>query len=279
MILEIQIICLKNGGGPNSVLEEQEVGFGLLANGVDQIMAGARQQLFLGATQIKLATGGGVASFSDPLYVNELFFEEIEAAVKVAADYDTYVATHVYNPVGIKRALKAGVKTIEHGHLMDQEAMELLVEKEAILSTQVWVFRMSEALYTDSLRKNKLKEALDGMDKMFELAIKYNAKIVYGTDLLFDYEGRKGQLKDLTLRKNWFNSADIMIQATGNGGDCVALCGKRNPYGKLGVIEDGAMADVLIYSKNPLEDVAIVEDHENNLKLIVKDGRVFKNTL
>ena len=70
-----------------------------------------------------------------------------------------------------------------------------------------------------------------------------------------------------------------MIQATGNNGEIVALSGKRNPYGKLGVIEEGAMADVLIYSKNPLEDVAIVADYENNLKVIVKDGKVYKNTL
>ena len=103
--------------------------------------------------------------------------------------------------------------------------------------------------------------------------------IVYSTDLLFDYEGRKQQLKDLTLRKPWFTSAEIMIQATGNTGDCVALCGKRNMYGKVGVVEEGAMADVLIYDKNPIEDVAIVEDHENHLKLIIKDGKVYKNAL
>ena len=117
------------------------------------------------------------------------------------------------------------------------------------------------------------------MDNMFKLAKKYKAKIVYGTDLLFDYEARKHQLHDLTLRKPWFTSAEIMIQATGNAGDCVALCGKRNMYGKVGVVEEGAMADVLIYDKNPIEDVAIVEDHENHLKLIIKDGKVYKNAL
>ena len=99
------------------------------------------------------------------------------------------------------------------------------------------------------------------------------------TDLLFDYEGRKDQLKDLTLRKPWFTSAEIMIQATGNAADCVALSGKRNIYGKLGVIEEGAMADVLIYDKNPIEDVEIVEKHQDHLKLIIKDGKVYKNEL
>ena len=110
-------------------------------------------------------------------------------------------------------------------------------------------------------------------------AKKYDLLIGYGTDLLFSYEGRKQQLKDLGLRKQWFTSAEVMIQATGNGGKIVGMSGKRNPYGKVGVIEKGAMADVLIYNKNPLEDVSIVEDYENNLKLIIKDGKIYKNTL
>ncbi len=83
----------------------------------------------------------------------------------------------------------------------------------------------------------------------------------------------------MSLRKKYFTSPEVMIQATGNGGKIVAMSGKRNPYGKLGVIEEGAMADVLIYSKNPLEDVAVVADHENNLRVVVKDGKVYKNSL
>ncbi|MFC1765403.1 amidohydrolase family protein [Planctomycetota bacterium] len=269
----------KEWGGPISTVERSEMNCGILATGVDQVTAAARHNLYLGADFIKIANGGGVSSFTDPLYVNEFFEEETRAAVRVAEDYGTYVATHVFNPVGIKRALNAGVKTIEHGHLIDEEAMELLVGKEAILSTQVYVMAMLKPIYTDAVRAGKLQQALDGMDNMFKLAKKYKAKIVYGTDLLFDYEGRKDQLKDLPLRKPWFTSAEIMIQATGNAGDCVALCGKRNIYGKLGVIEEGAMADVLIYDKNPIEDVAVVEDHKNTLKLIIKDGKVYKNTL
>ena len=269
----------KEWGGSISTVERPEMNCGILANGVDQMMAAARHNLYLGADFIKIANGGGVSSFTDPLYVNEFTAEETEAAVRVAEDYGTYVATHVFNPVGIKRALNAGVKTIEHAHLIDEEAMELLVEKEAILSPQVYVMAMLKPIYTDPVRAGKLQQALDGMDNMFKLAKKYKAKIVFGTDLLFDYEGRKDQLKDLTLRKPWFTSAEIMIQATGNAGDCVALSGKRNIYGKLGVVEEGAMADVLIYDKNPLEDVEVVEKHQEHLKLIVKDGSVYKNEL
>ena len=269
----------KEWGGPLSTVERSELNCGILATGVDQVMAAARHNLYLGADFIKIANGGGVSSFTDPLYVNEFFEEETRAAVRVAEDYGTYVATHVFNPVGIKRALNAGVKTIEHAHLIDEEAMELLVEKEAILSPQVYVTAQLLPIYTDPVRAGKLKQAMDGMDNMFKLAKKYKAKIVYGTDLLFDYEARKQQLHDLTLRKPWFTSAEIMIQATGNAADCVALSGKRNIYGKLGVIEEGAMADVLIYDKNPIEDVEIVEKHQDHLKLIIKDGKVYKNEL
>jgi imidazolonepropionase-like amidohydrolase len=267
----------KEWGGQISPGEKN--GHAMLANGPDQVMTAVRQQLFLGATQIKLAVGGGVSSFTDPLYVNEYTSAEIKAAVDAANDYGTYVMTHVFNEVGVKRAIEAGVKTIEHGHLMTEEDAKLMAEKGVILSTQCQVFAQVAEIYKDPIRKGKIDVALKGMDNMFKLAKKYNIKVAYGTDLLFSYEGRKTQLKDLTLRKQWYNSSEIMIQATGIGGEVVGLCGKRNPYGKVGVIEEGAMADILIYSKNPLEDVSIVEDYENNLKLIIKDGKTYKNTL
>jgi len=101
----------------------------------------------------------------------------------------------------------------------------------------------------------------------------------FSTDLLFDVKGRQGELDELPLRKKHFSSTEIMIQATGNGGKIMGMTGKRNPYGTLGVIEEGAMADVLVYSANPLEDVAVVADYDNNLKLIINDGKVYMNTL
>ncbi|MDR9829426.1 amidohydrolase family protein [Vibrio sp. FNV 38] len=267
----------KEWGGPRAPGEAN--GHVMLANGVDQVTAAVRQQLFLGATQIKLAVGGGVSSFTDPLYVNEYSPEEIAAAVRAASDYGTYVQVHAFNEVGIKRSIEAGVKTIEHGHLLSEDNAKLMAKHGVILSTQVQVIEQLRPIYTDEIRKGKLEEALNGMDNMFKLAKKYNLKVAFGTDLLFSYQGRKQQLRDLTLRKQWYESSEIMIQATSVGGEVVALSGKRNPYGKVGVIEEGAMADILIYSENPLEDVSVVEDYQANLKLIVKDGNVVKNTL
>jgi imidazolonepropionase-like amidohydrolase len=268
----------KEWGGPVDPVEQ--IGLGMLVNGRDQMLAAVRNNLYQGATQIKLAVSGGVTSYSDPLYANEFLPEEIEAAVAAAKDYGTYVMVHVHNAAAIKRALKAGVKTIEHASLADEEAIKMIAKRKAYASIQALVAKQLLDVYKESdPRLAKAKAAWDNIDNVMGWAKKHKVKMGWGTDLLEGLDTRKQQLRDLSLRKKWFTSAELMIQATGNNGEIVALSGKRNPYGKLGVIEEGAMADVLIYSENPLEDVAIVEDHENNLKLIMKDGKVYKNTL
>ena len=267
----------KEWGGP---LGPGEIaGHMLLVNGKQQMIAAVRQQLFLGATQIKIAVAGGVSSFTDPLYVVEFTDEEIRAAVDAAADYGTYVMAHSHEPAGVIRAVKNGVKSIEHGSMLNEEAAKLMAENGVVYVPSVQVLAQLKPLYTDPIRKAKLQEAFDGTNKAILAAKKYGVTFGFGTDLLFSSEGRKAELEDLGLRKQWFTSAEIMIQATGNGSKIVGLAGPRNPYGKVGVIEEKAMADILIYSKNPLEDVSIVEDFENNLKLIIKDGKVYKNTL
>ena len=251
----------------------------ILANGYDQVLAAARQQLFLGATQIKIAVTGGVSSFTDPLYVYEFTEEEIQAAVKAASDYGTYVMAHGHDSAGVIRALENGVTSIEHGSVLNEEAVKLMAKKGAVFVESFEILAQLKPLYTDPVRKGKLDEAMKGTANVAKWAKKYGVLMGFGTDLLFSAKGRMDELKDLGLRKEFFSSPEIMIQATGNGGKIVGMSGKRNPYGKLGVIEEDAMADVLIYSKNPLEDVAIVEDYDNNLKLIVKDGKVYKNEL
>ena len=267
----------KEWGGPNGPGESD--GNMMLISGPDQMLAAVRQQLFLGATQIKIAVTGGVSSFTDPLYVQEFTEEEIQAAVKAASDYGTYVLAHGHDSAGVVRALNNGVLSIEHGSVLNEEAVKLIADKGAVFTVNLEVLAQLEPIYTDPIRKAKLAEAQEGTKNVLKWAKKYGVLMGWGTDLLFSAEGRKNELKDLGLRKDIFSSAEIMIQATGNGGKIVALTGKRNPYGKLGVIEEGAMADVLIYSKNPLEDVSIVEDYDTNLKLIIKDGVVFKNEL
>ena len=273
----IPTVLPKEWGGPTGLGVSD--GNMILATGYDQVLAATRQQLFLGATQIKIAVTGGVSSFTDPLYVMEFTEEEIQAAVKAASDYGTYVMAHGHDSAGVIRALENGVTSIEHGSVLNEEAVKLMAKKGAVFVESFEILAQLKPLYTDPVRKGKLDEAMKGTANVAKWAKKYGVLMGYGTDLLFSAKGRMDELKDLGLRKEFFSSPEIMIQATGNGGKIVGMSGKRNPYGKLGVIEEDAMADVLIYSKNPLEDVAIVEDYDNNLKLIVKDGKVYKNTL
>lgn len=268
----------KEWGGPQDAFER--AGVALAANGVQQVLAATRDNLYKGASQIKIAVSGGVISFTDPLYVNELFSEEIETAVRAAADYGTYVMAHAHSAEPIKRAIKAGVKSLDHNSQADEEAIKMMADNGVHMSVQVLTPVQIVANYpADDVRHIKAQQALDNTGQVLEWVKKYGVHQAWGTDLLNDPEQRKLQLQDLTLRTKWFSSAELMVQATGNGGKTVALCGKRNPYGKVGVIEADAMADILIYNQNPLEDIKIVEDFENNLKLIIKDGKVYKNTL
>ena len=259
------------GGAPPLI---EMMGTGYLADGADEVRKAAREQLSRGATQIKLAVTGSVTGTKDPIFVAEYTVDEIRAAVEVAADFGTYVAVHAYNPTGIRRALEAGAMTVEHGNLIDEETMKLLVEKGAFWIPQVWA---DEVYLKQGLQKAKV--VATGTDTAMKLAKKYKAKVVFGSDLMFDLENRKTVMQELVARKKYFSSPEIMIQATGNAGALLALSGKRNPYGKLGVIEKGAMADLLIYSSNPMADVAIAAKPEDNLQLIMKDGKIVKNTI
>ena len=268
---------IKQWGGPLDPIEQ--IGAAALCNTADEVRIATRHNLYQGATQIKLLTSGSVSGVADPLYVSEFTQKEIEAAVEACEDFGTYVQVHCFNPRSIIRSLKAGVKSIEHGMLADEKAMQLLVEKGAYFTPTVEV-AVSLLDSPDKLMAGKAKQALDATDTAMKLAKKYKTKVLFGTDMIFSDEARAVQAKELTVRKKWFTDPEIMIQATGNGGEALwNLTGKRNPYGKVGVIEEGAMADIIVLSKNFMEDVSIIEDAENNLKLIMKDGKVYKNTL
>lgn len=258
----------------------EEIGLGMLCNGEQQVLAAARNNLYQGATQVKMAVSGGVISFTDPLYVYEFTEEEIEAGVKAATDYGTYVMVHCHSAGPMKRAMKAGVKTLEHISQADEDSIKMAADLGVHVTVSALTAKnISGAYPKGDPRQVKGQLAWDNTGRVMEWIAKYGVTLSHGTDLLDTFENRDLQLADMTCRKEWFSSAEVMIQTTGNAGATVALCGQRNPYGKLGVIEEGAMADVLIYDKNPLEDVAVVEDHENNLKLVIKDGKVYKNTL
>ncbi|WP_455590792.1 amidohydrolase family protein [Bacteroides sp.] len=254
----------------------EEIGAAIIADGVDAVTVAARNNLRLGASQIKLMTGGGVASLYDRLEDTQYFEEEIHAAVQVAEDAGTYVMVHVYVPRAIARAIHAGVKSIEHGHLIDEPTMQLIAEKDVWLSMQP--FTLEDNTFPTKEQQAKHEMVVHGTDNTYRLAKKYKVKLAWGTDLLFNPANTKNQNRDIGKLQAWFSNFEILKMITHDNAELLALSGNRNPYpGKLGVIEEGARADIILVNGNALEDVTLLEDPEKNLSLIMKGGKIYKS--
>jgi len=265
-------------GSPQS--RGEQVGAAMIADSPDEVRMRVREQLLQGASQIKLTAGGGVASPHSPLDASTFTEAELRAAVEAAENWGTYVTVHAYTPASIQRAIAAGVKCIEHGHLMDEATARLIAEKGVWLSIQAFPDELANAFPPGSTERDKAMEVFAGTDRTFTLAKKYNIKTAFGTDILFSpsLAPRHGEL--LTKLVRWYSPAETLAMATGTNGQLLELSGKRSPYpGKLGVVEEGALADLLLVDGNPVENIRLVEDPGRNFVVIMKDGKIYKNTL
>ena len=265
---------------PGTLSRMEEIGGSMVADSPDEVRMRVREQLMQGASQIKLTAGGGVASPFSPLDVSTFTAEELRAAVEAAGNWGTYVAVHAYTPAAIRRAIDVGVKCIEHGHLMDEATARLIAEKDIWLSTQAFPDEMANAFPPGSFERQKAYAVFAGTEKTFELAKKHKLKLAFGTDILFSQQlaTRHGEL--LAKLGRWFTPAEVLAMATGTNAKLLAMSGERNPYpGKLGVVEPGALADLLLIDGNPLENLGLVSDPRRNFMVIMKDGRIYKNTL
>jgi imidazolonepropionase-like amidohydrolase len=267
-------------GGP---LSHSEVGgVAAIADSPDEVRLRAREQLRHGASQIKLMAGGGVASPYNPIESTQFTEPEIRAAVEAAENWGTYVTVHAYVPRAIQQAVAAGVKCIEHGHLIDEPTAKLLADKGIWWSLQPLSFLNDQdaSPLVDPVSQQKARQVIAGTDNAYKLARKYKVKTAFGTDILFDAKltGRQGaQLAKLV---RWYTPAEALKMATGDNGELLALSGFINPYpGKLGVVEPGALADLLLVNGNPLEDITLIEDPAKNFAVIMKDGKIYKNLL
>jgi len=264
-------------GGMLSKIEQ--LGGSMIADSPDEVRLRAREQLMQGASQIKLTAGGGVASPFSPLDVSTFTEAELRAAVEAAENWGTYVATHAYTPVAIQRSIAAGVKCIEHGHLMDDATARLMAEKGIWLSTQPFL-DLSGASALGPAEQAKMQQVVAGTDKVYALAKKYGIKTAFGTDILFSKalaERQGAMLADLT---RWYTPTEALIMATSTNAELLSLSGPRNPYpGKLGVVEAGALADLLLVDGNPLENIRLIAEPEKSFVVIMKNGRIYKNTL
>ncbi len=273
-------VALDRFGGPMET-EAEKLAVVRNADGIPDVLAASRDSFRQGANFVKMFVGGAVSGLYDPLDIAEYSPEEIAAAAGEAKRWNTYLAVHTYTDFSTKTALEQGAMSIEHGNLMSEATMELLVQKGAWLSSQTGVFLTPlPDGFTDAQRARG-KQAADGLDQMFTVAKQYGANIALGSDMVGSPAVKATQVSEFTARTAWFTNVEILKQATSQNGKLWAMCGPRNPYGDtpIGVIEPDAYADLLIMEGNPLEDTSVLTRPETNLSVIMKDGQIYKNTL
>ena len=251
-----------------------------IADGVPAVLTAVRENLRMGATQIKLSIGGGVSSNYDPLDVSEYTVDELKAAVEAARSWNTYVAVHANTDASIRMAIDAGALFIEHGFLLEEETIKLMANKGIWLSIQP-LLNDEDAFRFTGENQRKWIQVTDGTDKVYRLAKKYGVKTAFGTDLLFDPTLGPKQGRFLAKLKRWFSPYEALSMATSTNAELLALCGPRNPYkeGPLGVVAEGAYADLILVNGNPLADLDLVADPDKNFAMIMKDGKIYKNSI
>ena len=251
------------------------LGATFIADGRDEVLTAVRENLRFGASQIKLMAGGGSSSAYDPIDVTQYTFDEMRAAVEAAEDWGTYVTVHAYTPRAIRRAIEAGVRVVDHGQLLDEETLQLMVENEVWLSLQVLRESTPDM---DPLRRAKRQPIIDNQPRVWEMARDLGVKLAWGTDFLFEPALNDQQNEHIVMLQEWFSPAEALRLVTHDNAQLLALSGLRSPYQeKLGVVTEGALADLLLVRGNPLEDLALIADPENNFLVIMKDGRVYKD--
>jgi imidazolonepropionase-like amidohydrolase len=274
----------------------ERMGIGSVADGVPEVQKAVRINLRNGATQIKIMAGGGGSSRFDPIDTTQYSKEEVCAAVEAAADWGTYVAAHVFNDRAVNRLLDCGVKTFEHAFFINDETMQRIADEGGYVVPQMW--GLSPDLAKNPLMpadKIPLVKALGKQYADFGLKLlKNNVKVVFASDYVgVPEDAERARRYEIWWRVEKFGSNfEVLKQMTSTAGEMLELSGPRNPAkGKLGVIEVGALADMILVDGNPLEDITTIggtdawfdADPEykqiETLKVIMKDGVVYKNTL
>jgi imidazolonepropionase-like amidohydrolase len=246
-----------------------------LADGVSEVRRAVREEMRQGCDQVKIMMSGGVASPYDPLDSLQFSVGEVEAAVEEAHAFGRYVCAHAYTPQAITRAAHAGVRTIEHGNLIDDASAKLMAEKKMFLVANLVTYyemkkRASEyGMNSDMLAKNDL--VIEGALKSLEICKRHGIPVAYGTDLLGQLQ--VAQSEEFTLRAQVLSPAEIIRSATTIGAQVVRM------EGKLGCLKPGAFADLLVIDGNPLKDLKLFQEQGRHLSVIMKAGRFHKNRL
>jgi len=264
-------------GAPLGALEQ--MGGSIIADSADEVRLRVREQLMQGASQIKIVGSGGVSSPRSPLEMLTFSEPALRVAVDTARDWNTYVMVHAYTSAAVGRAIAAGAQCIEHAHLMDAGTARSMAETNTWLSIQPFLTD-ADAITLEGPSRAKMLQVFARTDTAYTLAKTNGVRTAFGSDLLFSdtLTARQGTM--LTHLSRWYGNAELLSMATAVNGELLALSGPRNPYpGKLGVVEEGALADLLLVDGNPLQDIRLIADPDRSFVLIMKDGRIHKNAL
>ena len=268
----------------SGVPDKMEVmGWGFVADGVPEVQKAAREVLRTGSTQLKIMAGGGVSSYFDPLDTTQYTLEEMKAIVTEARNWGTYVAAHAYTDVAVKQCIEAGIKSIEHGPFLQEDTLKLMAEKGVWLSPQAYLFDLTpeQLNIVGTPSEPKMRRVNEGSANLMKWARKYGVRVAWGTDLFGPPAKQAQQPQEFIARAKFFSPYEILKQATSDNAELFELSGLRHPYqkGALGVIEEGAYADLLLVGGNPLDDIKLMADPGKNFHIIMKDGVIYKNTL
>lgn len=263
---------------PDRLSYPERIGMSAIADSPDEVRKRAREQLLQGASQLKLTVGGGVSSPYGPLDTVQLSVPEIHAAAEAAANWGTYVTVHAYTSEAIRNAIEGGAKVIDHGQLVDEDTVKLMADKGIWWSLQPFLADEMANAQPDAAGQARAAEVRAGTDNAYRLARKFGVKVAFGTDILFDGALAAQQGAQLQRMTRWYTPAEILKMATADNAELLALSDRRNPYpGKLGVVEVGALADLLLVDGDPTADIGLLADPAKNLLVIMKDGRIVKN--
>ena len=248
---------------------------GVICDGVPEVRRAVREEVRRGAHHIKVYLSGAVDSPSDRVDSTQFSMEELSAIVEEATAANIYVAGHAYTSRAINRGLEAGVRSIEHGNLMDESSMPLFKKHQAYYVPTIVTYYALAARSRQGLLPGdidvKLQEVIHGALGALEMAHTAGLSIVYGTDLFADTHDQ--QLQEFIIRSEIQPPADLIRSATSTAARLLQR------EGGLGVVAPGALADLLVIDGNPLEDIRVLTTPERTLKLIMKGGQIFKNEL
>lgn len=268
-----------------------------VADGPDEIRKASRLNFAHGSSFLKLMAGGGVSSELDPLWSLAYSVEEMAAAVEAASFFDTYVTVHAYTDQTVNMALDAGVRSLEHGQMVSEETVMRIADEGIFWALNVAGMDpqlLNHPNYSMPTVKPKLEEYIEGSKNLVAYIKKHKPKIVHNVDTVLSTIpfGRAHRDFEKFYFAELFGNYAFLVAATSTGGELARLTGRRNPYpGKLGVIEEGAYADILIVDGNPLEDLSVLGANPKwfdaplrdrgfeTIRVIMKDGAIYKNTL